>query len=845
MLDARQRQRFLQDSSAMFGLALVVLLVLFAVVGPWLSGDPLVSDFAQARDPAGGPPTPSAAHPLGSDPLFRDVLARLAHGARLSLIIGAGATALCMAIGMALGVSAGCLAGGRHARWDDVLMRVVDVALAFPYLLLVTALGVVLDRPGPLAVIVILGATSWTGVARIARAKTMQARAQDYVTAARALGAGDLYIVRRHLLPAIAPSMLVIGSQSMAMMILAEAVLSYLTVGIEPPHPTWGRMLHEAESYLGSEPLLLAAPGLAILVAVLGFTRVGDGLSDALQPRADERPRRRQRFRYAVDLAVVAGALLLVGWSSNNELAAPLSLPQAPGDEPVRGGTLRLASSGAVHTLDPAVAYDEASHAIDDLIFDTLLTYDGEGRLTPQLAESYAFDEGGTRLSLTLRSNLTFHDGAPLGAADVKRSLERMLHPDTPCPAAHLYRQIEGYAAFKAKSADHISGIAVVGPRALTIALSEPDAGFLSRLTMPFAAPVCPSMRAFDPRRPAQLCGAGPFVLELFDPGERVVLKRFAGYREPGKPYLDAVEWALGVPPQTQRYRFERGEIDFINELPSIDAFRFASDPRWAATRHWVAEPVTNSLFMNTRLPPFDNRHVRRAVAFAVDPSVLPQVRVTVVETTRLIPPSMPGPAHSEPMRRHDLEQALEEMKLAGHPFDPATGRGGWPHPVEYLTIPDTFDQAVAEIVQQQLAHIGLRLRLRLVAWTAWLVMVSEPGKVAMGWRGWQADHPDPSTFFEPILTTAAIQPSGSQNVSFFSNAALDQLVAQAARETDVTARNALWQRAEQIVRDEAPLVPLYGNRELQLTQPRLRGYRPHPVLSMRLRDAWLIGGGS
>ncbi len=844
MLDARQRRRFRRDSSAMFGLVLVVLLGLFALVGPWLSGDPLASDFAQERDPAGGPPGPSAAHPLGSDPLFRDVLARLAHGARLSLLIGAGATALCMLIGIGLGVAAGSLAGGRHARWDDALMRLVDVALAFPYLLLVTALGVALDRPGALTVIVILGATSWTGVARVARAKTLQARARDYIAAARALGAGELYIIRRHLLPAIAPSMLVIASQSMAMMILAEAVLSYLTVGIEPPYPTWGRMLHEAESYLGSEPLLLAAPGLAISMAVLGFTRVGDGLSEALQPHAGERPRGQQRFRYAVDVLVVAGALLLVGWSSQNELRAPLPASE-PAATPARGGILRLASSGAVHTLDPAVAYDEASHAIDDLIFDTLLSYDHDGRLAPALAESWTLDEGGRRVLLTLRPDLWFHDGAPLEAKDVKRSLERVLHPDTPCPVAHLYRHIEGYADFQARKADHIAGITLLGPRDLGIRLSAPDAGFLSRLTMPFAAPVCPSMGAFDRERPAPLCGAGPFVLEHFEPGERVVLRRFDRYHEPGKPYLDGVAWALGVPPQTQRYRFERGEIDFINELPSIDAFRFARDPRWEGVRHWVAAPVTNSLFMNTAVPPFDNRHVRRAVAFAVDPSVLPQVRVTVVETSRLIPPSIPGPDRSEPMRRHDLARALEEMERAGYPFDPASGRGGWPEPVEYLTIPDTFDQAVAEIVQQQLARIGLRLRLRLVAWTAWLSMISEPGKVAMGWRGWQADHPDPATFFEPILTTAAIQPSGSQNVSFFSNAALDEVVAQAARETDEAARNALWQRAEEIVRDEAPLVPLYGNRELQLTQPRVRGYRPHPVQSMRLRDVWLIGGGS
>src|SRR5690606_16116151 len=153
----------------------------------------------------------------------------------------------------------------------------------------------------PAMIVLVLGATGWAGIARLARARTLGVAGEDYVLAARALGASSLRVVGRHVLPALAPTLLVIGSHAAGQMILAEAVLSYLTVGVEPPHPSWGRMLHEAESYLTVAPWLLAAPGLAILLAVLGFTRVGDGLRDALDVRL-ARPAP-HRFRFLVDVA--------------------------------------------------------------------------------------------------------------------------------------------------------------------------------------------------------------------------------------------------------------------------------------------------------------------------------------------------------------------------------------------------------------------------------------------------------------------------------------------------------------------------------------------------------------
>src|SRR5262249_9441810 len=160
----------------------------------------------------------------------------------------------------------------------------------------------------------------------------------------------------------------------------------------------------------------------------------------------------------------------------------------------------------------------------------------------------------------------------------------------------------------------------------------------------------------------------------------------------------------------------------------------------------------------------FDRREVRRAVSLAVDPSAVARMRNDVVEADRILPPKIPGPAREEPMRRHDLAAALAAMARAGYPFDPATGEGACPAPPDFLAVPDTGDQQYAEVWQQQLARIGLRVRLRLVTFASFLAESQRRHSAAMGRDGWSADYPDPANFFESMLSAAAIQDEGSVN---------------------------------------------------------------------------------
>jgi ABC-type dipeptide/oligopeptide/nickel transport system permease subunit len=265
------------------GTLIVTALVLFALLGPILTThDPYLSETTRGLGPSGLPVGPNGTFWLGTDRLFRDQLSRLAVGGRISLFIGLSATALATVIGGAVGILAGWFEG---RLLDTLLMRIVDIGLAFPFLLLIMAVGASLDRTTPITILLTLGLTGWLGTARIIRAKTLQVRQLDFVSAARALGQSTPGIILRHVLPNVAGPLAVVATVSVAQMILAESVLSFLGGGISPPAPTWGRMLFEGGDYITSSPWMSVGPGVAIMLSVLGFNLLGEGLRDALDPR--------------------------------------------------------------------------------------------------------------------------------------------------------------------------------------------------------------------------------------------------------------------------------------------------------------------------------------------------------------------------------------------------------------------------------------------------------------------------------------------------------------------------------------------------------------------------------
>jgi len=269
-------RRFARNRPAVAGAALVALLAAGALLAP-VAGDPLAQP-----DPVGlqdRPPSP--AHPLGTDPFSRDVLSRTLHGARVSLVIGVGAALLAVTLGAGVGLAAGV--AGR--RTDQLLMRGVDVAMALPRIVLLLAVfGVWREAPAA-AVVALIAATGWFQTSRIVRAMVLALRESDFVLAARALGAGGPAIVRRHLLPHVAAPVIVSASLDVGNIILLEAGLSYLGLGVRPPTPTWGNMIMDGKDVLLTAPWVALAPGLALVATVVAFNLAGDGIRDALDPR--------------------------------------------------------------------------------------------------------------------------------------------------------------------------------------------------------------------------------------------------------------------------------------------------------------------------------------------------------------------------------------------------------------------------------------------------------------------------------------------------------------------------------------------------------------------------------
>ena len=254
----------------------MALLGLAALAAPWLApGDPTRGDLAAALR------APSPAYPLGTDAQGRDVLSRVLFGARLSLTVGVGSQIIALAAGLTLG-----LASGFYGRWiDAVVMRVADVTLAFPSLLLLIAVAAAV-RPSLPVVCVVIGLVGWAGMARLVRGQVLVARGLDYVQAARALGASDSRLVTRHVLPNVLGPVIVAATLGVGGAIMAEAALSFVGLGAQPPTPSWGAMIAEGRDLLRVAPWVSLFPGLAIGLTVLGVNLVGDGLRDALDVRA-------------------------------------------------------------------------------------------------------------------------------------------------------------------------------------------------------------------------------------------------------------------------------------------------------------------------------------------------------------------------------------------------------------------------------------------------------------------------------------------------------------------------------------------------------------------------------
>jgi ABC-type dipeptide/oligopeptide/nickel transport system permease subunit len=300
-------RRLFKRKSAVIGLVIILLLGITGILGPFFAPhDPVLIYKGYEKKPP-GTRIPKAdidrelqfvekgtfKHPylvngeyaiflFGTDDQGRDLFSRLLYGARISLIVGIVAEIIAILIGLLVGGIAGYYGG-----WlDIVLMRLTDVFFAFPSLLLAIGILAIFEKPGLWNIFFALGVVGWTQVARIVRGQVLSVKEEEYISAARAIGASDKRIIIRHILPNIMAPVIVIGTLGIAWNILSEAGLSFLGLGVQPPQPSWGNMLTDARNYINSKHYFICVlPGLAIVFTVLGFNLLGDGLRDSLDPR--------------------------------------------------------------------------------------------------------------------------------------------------------------------------------------------------------------------------------------------------------------------------------------------------------------------------------------------------------------------------------------------------------------------------------------------------------------------------------------------------------------------------------------------------------------------------------
>jgi ABC-type transport system substrate-binding protein len=526
-------------------------------------------------------------------------------------------------------------------------------------------------------------------------------------------------------------------------------------------------------------------------------------------------------------------------------LPAPPEAPRwvgAGAQTPQVGGTFVFHHEANVRSLDPHVAYDELSGMAGRLMFDGLLDYDQESNLVPSLAEAMpTVSEDGRTFRFRLRGGVRFHpmpghpDGRELVAEDVRWSMLRLMSQDVGSPGYPFYASIEGADAYHEGNADDVPGIRVIDRYTIEFQLKEADQTFLNAMAMGFSYPVPrENYEHWGDEVTFHPVGTGPFVFEAWERGVQLTFTRNERYWR-DKPGPERMLYLENIGRELAAQRFRNGDIDSIHRQSPSDYRFFKTSEAWRP--YMVEEPrgSTYGLGFNCEMAPFDDVHVRRAIAFALDREGWSRARAgRLLPASQLLPPSIPGYDPELPTRQvFDLDRAREEMRLAGHP-------DGLPEPITvWIAGQDDTSRQYGELLQADLARIGIDVRLRFVSFAVYLTESGKPNTVPAFFTGWNLDFPDPSNFLF-LFDQQSIHPEHSENRSFYRNPEFDRLLAEAKSERDRERRLGLYRQANEIVARDAPWAFLYYTLTMELWQPYVRNYDPHPVWSEDYREVWL-----
>jgi oligopeptide transport system substrate-binding protein len=480
------------------------------------------------------------------------------------------------------------------------------------------------------------------------------------------------------------------------------------------------------------------------------------------------------------------------------------TLPPVQGS-PVPGGTLVWLIASDVQTLDPTLASDGISWTLMlGTLSNGLYRYDEKSQMVPDLATALPqVADGATRLTVNLKKGVKFHNGREITAADHKYAWERTANPATKSWGSSYNLGLNGADDFVAGRAPDIAGIKVVDPYTLEFTLARPQASFSNVLAMSTNHPV--------PKEEVERLGdqfgqepvlSGPFKLKEWVKGQKLTFVKNPDYYEPGKPYLDSVEVQI-APPDVALLRVEKGEADFpYNNVPETELPRVLGDAKLKTRVGRYVASNYHYLFMNVQVEPFTDRRVRQAVAHAIDKEALGKLLAgTAIQASGIYPPAVPGYDPSYKGLPYDVDRAKALLREAGvsnvtTEVWARTGRFAW-------------TEVVMQSIQEDLAKIGIKAEIRMVAGPAFTAEVQKPKTVPMGLVFWGMDYPDPQDFIQSLFLCGSFPPAGSNN-AYYCNQDTDGLFQKAEATTDPMQRIQMYQQLERSAVEDAPRVSLF-----------------------------------
>jgi len=552
------------------------------------------------------------------------------------------------------------------------------------------------------------------------------------------------------------------------------------------------------------------------------------------------------RRTVVLGVALVALAALLVGLSACGGSSSSSS-SGAASTTPVKGGTLTVTFQGEPTGLDPAIAWEVESNCIERLTYQTLLTYastTGEpgtklvGDLATEVpsAANGGITQGGKVYTFHIKKGIKFAPpiSRDVTAGDMKYSLERMLRSPL-APATYFYTGITGAQDYIDKKANDVTGIKVVDPYTLQVTLDKPDVSFLYAFTLTFTSAIPKEqVDKWGKKVDRHPLGSGPYVIQSWTPGQEIVAVKNTNWSAPTQQYVDQFHFEFSSNPGTAVLKLERGEVDLLGDsIPPADYNSVKANPQWS--KNVVEAPQINSyyVYLNHLEKPFDNQKVRQAINYAINTQKIQKLLAgQAVAANQVYPKGMPGYEDGKQFYTYDPAKAKQMLADAGFPNGFKT--------TFYTHNVDPFPK-IAQSIQNDLKQIGVTATIKQMdRATYWDMVGLKASHFGIGLTDWIMDYPDPSDWIGPLYTNPS---EGSANLAWYDNPQVNKLYEASKSELDPVKRIDMFKQMQDIIMNDAPLVPLYQTVQTSMFGKNTGGFYIHPVWIFVFQEYWKTNG--